>query len=515
VENFPWLTTLALIPLLGAIIVALMPERSDIAARKLGVVFSIIPVLLVVAMGLMFDPASTEPFQFTENVSWIPALGVSYALGVDGIALVLLAMTVVLVPIVLIAGWHESEESPTGASPKGYFALVLALETAIIFVFATTDVFMFYVFFEVMLIPMFYLIGRYGGPQRQYAAMKFLIYSLLGGLFMLASLIGLFITSARETGDPSFDILSLAGLNMDDATQRMLFLGFFFAFAVKAPMVPFHTWLPDAASEAKPGTSVLMVGLMDKVGTFGMIRLVLPIFPEASSFYAPVIMILAVVSVIYGALLAIGQTDMLRLVAYTSISHFGFIVLGIFAFTSQSMAGATLYMVTHGLTTAALLMLVGYMINRRGSKYLSDYGGVQTVAPVLAGLFLIAGLASVSLPGLGSFVSEFLVLLGTFTRSPWLAVVATFGVVLAAVYILWWYQRSMTGKVNPAIKDWSDLKVRETVGVAPAIVLLVAIGFFPQVLLKDINPAVDQTMISIGQTDPQPKLESSAAGEEK
>lgn len=514
-ESFPWLTTLALVPLIGAIIIVLMPESADIAARKLGVVFAIIPVGIVIAMGLLFDSESTEPFQFTESVPWIPSLGVNYALGVDGIALVLLAMTVVLVPIVLIAGWHEAEDSPTGASPKGYFALVLALETSIIFVFATTDVFMFYVFFEVMLIPMFYLIGRYGGPQRQYAAMKFLIYSLLGGLFMLAAMVGLLITSARETGSPTFDVLALADLNMDDATQRMLFLGFFFAFAVKAPMVPFHTWLPDAASEAKPGTSVLMVGLMDKVGTFGMLRLVLPIFPEASSFYAPVIMILAVVSIIYGALLAIGQTDMLRLVAYTSISHFGFIVLGIFVFTTQSLAGATLYMVTHGLTTAALLMLVGYMIRRRGSKYLSDYGGVQTVAPVLAGLFLIAGLASVSLPGLGSFVSEFLVLVGTFSRYPWLAVVATFGIVLAAIYILWWYQRTMNGEVSPAVKGWSDLNVRETVGVAPAIVLLVVIGIFPQIMLKDINPAVERTMVSIGQTDPEPRLAPATAGEEQ
>jgi NADH-quinone oxidoreductase subunit M len=391
----------------------------------------------------------------------------------------------------------------------------LALETCIIFVFATTDVFLFYVFFEVMLIPMFYLIGRYGGPQRQYAAMKFLIYSLLGGLFMLASLIGLYVTSARETGDPSFDVLSLAGLNMDDATQRMLFLGFFFAFAVKAPMVPFHTWLPDAAAEAKPGTSVLMVGLMDKVGTFGMIRLCLPIFPEASAFYAPVIMVVAVIGIIYGALLAIGQTDMLRLVAYTSISHFGFIVLGIFVFTTQSMSGATLYMVTHGLTTAALLMLVGFLITRRGSKYLTDYGGVQKVAPVLAGLFLIAGLASVSLPGLAPFVAEFLVLLGTFTKYPVLAAFATLGVILAAIYILWWYQRAMNGPTKESCANFTDLRGREVLGVAPAIVLLIALGFFPQTVLKDINPAVDRTMVAIGQTDPAPKVEPVAIGEEQ
>ena len=505
-DNFPWLTTLALVPLVGAIVIALMPARSDLTARKIGVVFSVIPVLIVIAMGLLFDPHATAPFQFVESVPWIPALGVNYALGVDGIALVLLAITAVLVPLVLIGGWKEGEDSPTGASAKGYVALVLTLETCIFFVFSATDVFLFYVFFEVMLIPMFYLIGRYGGAQRQYAAMKFLIYSLLGGLFMLAALIGLYVTAAKQTGQPTFAFLDLVNLNIDPGTQKMLFLGFFFAFAVKAPMVPFHTWLPDAAGESKPGTTVLMVGLMDKVGTFGMIRLCLPIFPQASSFFAPIVIAVSVVGILYGALLAIGQTDMLRLVSYTSISHFGFITLGIFAFTTQSLSGATLYMVTHGLTTAALLLLVGYLINRGGSKYIGDYGGVSKVAPVLAGLFLIAGLSSVSLPGLAPFVSEFLVLLGTFTRYPWAAALATLGVILAAIYILWWYQRTMTGPVKENCKSFRDLGGREVWGVAPAIALLIALGFFPQVLLRDINPAVDQTMTWIAQTDPVPTV---------
>lgn len=509
-DSLPWLTILALIPLLGAIVVALMPESAELVARKVAFVFALIPVVIVVLMGLSFSTDPAEPFQFVENVSWIPTLGINYALGVDGIALVLLAMTVVLVPIVMIAGWHEGDESPSGASTKGYFALILALETCIIFVFSATDVFLFYVFFEVMLIPMFYLIGRYGGPQRQYAAMKFLIYSLLGGLFMLAAMIGLYVTSAELTGTATFDLFSLINLDIDPATQKMLFLGFFFAFAVKAPMVPFHTWLPDAAAEAKPGSSILMIGILDKVGTFGMIRLCLPIFPDAAKFFAPVIIGLAVVSIIYGALLAIGQTDMLRLLSYTSISHFGFIVMGIFAFTVTAQAGATLYMVNHGLTTAAMFAVVGYLIWRGKSKYIGDYGGVSKVAPVLAGVFLLSGLSAVSLPGLSSFVSEFMVLLGTFGRYQWAVVISTFGVVLAAIYILWWYQRTMTGPVKESNAHFTDLNGRERWGIAPVLALIVALGFFPQVLLNDINPAVERTVATVGVAQPEPTVATTA-----
>lgn len=507
-DNLPWLTILALTPLVGAIVVTLMPERNEEMARKIGVVFSLIPIAIVVYLGLMFNPESPLPFQFTENVPWIPTLGVSYSLGVDGIALVLLAMTAVIVPAVLIAGWHEGERSPTGGAPSDYIALVLVLESCIFFVFSATDIFLFYIFFEVMLIPMFYLIGRYGGPQRQYAAMKFLIYSLVGGLFLLAALIGLYVTSAQITGEGTFNFLTLANLDIDPDVQKILFLGFFFAFAVKAPMVPFHTWLPDAAAQSKPGTTALMVGILDKVGTFGMIRLCLQLFPDASKFYAPVIIVLAVVGIIYGGLLAIGQSDMLRLVSYTSISHFGVMILGIFAFTTQSMAGATYYMVAHGLTTTALMLLVGAMIWRRGSKYISDYGGIYRVAPVLTGLFLIAGLSSLAMPGTGSFVGEFMVLLGSFTTQPWAVVFATFAVVLAAIYILWWYQRTMAGPLDPACEPMTDLDARERTGIIPVIGLILALGFFPQVLLNNINPAVERTMASIDQVDPLPTVDS-------
>jgi NADH-quinone oxidoreductase subunit M len=379
---------------------------------------------------------------------------------------------------------------------------MLALEVCMIGVFAAVDVFLFYVFFEVMLIPMYFMIGRYGGARRSYAAVKFLIVSLFGGLFMLASLIGLYVVSQREFGAGTFDFTALTQLGMDPNTQRMLFLGFFFAFAVKAPLWPFHTWLPDAATEAQPGSAVLLVGVLDKVGTFGMLRYCLPIFPEASEFYTPIIIVLSVVSIVYGALLAIGQTDIKRLIAYTSVSHFGFIVLGIFAMTSQGQSGSTLYMLNHGFSTAALFLVAGFLMSRRGSKLVDDYGGVSKVAPLLAGFFLVAGLSSLALPGMSSFISEFLVLVGTFVRYPVVAVIATTGIILAALYILWLYQRMMTGPVKEGCEDVKDLTGREIVAISPLVVLIIALGVFPAPALNVINPAVAQTMVAAGVQDP-------------
>jgi NADH-quinone oxidoreductase subunit M len=353
-----------------------------------------------------------------------------------------------------------------------------------------------------MLIPMYFMIGRYGGARRSYAAVKFLIVSLFGGLFMLASLIGLYVVSARELGEGTFDFTALTQLGMDSNTQRMLFLGFFFAFAVKAPLWPFHTWLPDAATEAQPGSAVLLVGVLDKVGTFGMLRYCLQIFPEASQFYTPLIIVLSLVGIVYGALLAIGQTDIKRLIAYTSISHFGFITLGIFVLTSQGQSGSTLYMVNHGFSTAALFLVAGFLISRRGSKLIEDYGGVHQVAPLLAGLFLVAGLSSLALPGMSSFVSEFLVLVGTYVKYPLVAVIATTGIILASLYILWLYQRTMTGPVKPGCEDLKDLSGREVVAVAPLVALILALGVFPAPALEVINPAVDQTLSVVGVQDP-------------
>lgn len=506
--DIPWLTTILLLPALGAVAVALLPKGRPQLAKQLALAVSLATLGLVIAMALQFDGTSAEPFQFVTSTPWIESFGVSFTLGVDGIALVLIALAAILVPVVVLAGWDEADHAD--APTKGYFALMLALEACMIGVFAALDVFVFYVFFEVMLIPMYFMVGRYGGARRSYAAMKFLIVSLFGGLFMLASVIGLYVVSARELGEGTFDFGALTQLSMDDTTQRMLFLGFFFAFAVKAPLWPFHTWLPDTATEATPGSAVLLVGVLDKVGTFGMLRYCLPIFPDASKYYTPVIIVLCLVGIIYGALLAIGQTDIKRLIAYTSISHFGFITLGIFVMTTQGQSGSTLYMVNHGFSTAALFLVAGFLMSRRGSKLIADYGGVVNVAPVMAGFFLVAGLSSLALPGLGSFVSEFLVMTGTFTRNMTAGAIATLGIILAALYILLLYQRTMTGPVKPGCEGITDLRGREVVAVAPLLALIIALGVFPAPALDVINPAVDRAMASVEMTDPPAQIAEGA-----
>jgi NADH-quinone oxidoreductase subunit M len=498
------LVALIALPLVGGLLVALLPKSNPDLARRAALVFSLLVLALGIVVGLAFEIGAGDPFQLTSSWEWIPAWGVSLSFGVDGISLVLILMTVVLVPVCILAGWADVDDSV--GSARGYFAWILVLEGLVLGVFAATDVFLFYVLFEAMLIPMYFLIGRYGGAQRQYAAVKFFLYSLAGGLLMLAALIGLYVVSADQLGSGTFDFAALVGLDIPTETQKWLFLGFFIAFAIKAPLWPLHTWLPDAAAEAPPSSSVLLVGVLDKVGTFGMIRLCLPLFPDASRYFTPMVTVLAVIGIVYGALLAIGQTDLKRLIAYTSVSHFGFIALGIFAMTTQGQSGATLYMVNHGFSIAALFLLVGFMATRRGSRMVEDFGGVQKVAPVLAGLFLIAGLSSLALPGLSSFVSEFLVLAGTFTRYPVPAVIATTGIVLAALYILLMYQRTMTGPVKAGVESMTDLRGREVLALAPVVAIIIALGFFPQVALDIINPTVEQTMTVVGSTDPVPAI---------
>ena len=510
-NSLPLLTLMMVVPLLGAVVVAVLPGSSTRFAKPVALGFSLVTLVLAVLAWARFDPDAVEQFQLSEVHSWIPQFGVSYAVGVDGIALSLIVMSAILTPVCLLAAWNDVSDEGSGRE-KRYFALMLVLEAFIVGVFAATDVFLFYVFFEAMLIPVYFLIGLFGGPRRQYAAMKFLLFSLAGGLIMLVAVIGVYV--AGPGGDEGFLITSLTG-NLDASTTalRWLFVGFFIAFAVKAPMWPVHTWLPDAATEARPATAVLLVGILDKVGTYGMIRFCLQLFPEASVWATPVVITLAVISIIYGALLAIGQTDMMRLIAFTSISHFGLIVLGIFALTTVGGAGSTLYMVTHGFSTAGLFLLAGFLVARRGSKRIPDYGGWQRVTPVLAGTFLVAGLSSLALPGLAPFVSEFLVLQGTFMRYEAAAVIATLGTVLAALYILLMYQRTMTGP-KPTFADGEsphDLSVREKVVVVPIIASFILLGFFPKPVLDILNPAVDRTLVYVGVTDPTPTNASGSA----
>jgi NADH-quinone oxidoreductase subunit M len=496
------LTTMMLLPLIGSLLVAVIPSDQVLRIKQAALATTLLVAISGVLSWIKFDSSNTD-LQFVESAKWIPSFGINYAVGVDGLAIVLIVMSVILAPIVVLAGWNESEGGRW--SPKVFYILILVLETMMIGVFAATDVFLFYVIFEAMLIPVYFLIGGFGTGERAAAAVKFLLYSLFGGLLMLASIIGLYVISGANGGH-TFDITRLSELHMhmSSMTQNLLFLGFFIAFAIKAPLWPLHTWLPDAAAASTPGTSVLLLGVLDKVGTFGMIRFCLALFPDASKTFTPLIIVLAVISIIYGAFLAIGARDIKRLIAYTSISHFGFITMGIFAMTSQGMSGATLYMFNHGFSTAALFLVAGWMQSRRGSSTISDFGGLQRVTPVMAWTFFIAGMSSLALPGLSSFVSEFLVLVGTYTRYPVAAVIATFGIVLAALYILIPVQKALHGPTTPGNENLTDLNLREKIAIAPVIAIIVALGFYPSPLLNVINPASAHVLEVQGFTDPVP-----------
>ncbi|WP_310727725.1 NADH-quinone oxidoreductase subunit M [Streptomyces sp. N2A] len=531
--SFPLLTATAVVPAIGAIATAALPAAKRTAAKWLALLFSLLTFALALVVAFRFDPGAKGPFQLTESHAWIRDFGVRYELGVDGIAVALIALTALLVPFVILAGWHDADTLEE-ATPnrrwrptQGFFALILAVEAMVVISFEATDVFLFYIFFEAMLIPMYFLIGGFGdragadgeersAGRRSQAAVKFLLYNLAGGLIMLAAVIGLYAVTADQLGTGTFSLTQIvdaraAGqLDLGTTTERLLFLGFFFAFAVKAPLWPLHTWLPGAMSESTAPVAVLITAVVDKVGTFAMLRFCLQLFPQASSWATPVILILALISIVYGALLAVAQRDIKRLIAYASISHFGFIILGIFAMTSQGQGGATLYMVNHGISTAALMLVAGFLISRRGSRLIADFGGVQKVAPMLAGTFLIGGLATLSLPGLAPFVSEFLVLVGTFSRYPVIGVIATLGIVLAALYVLVLYQRTMTGPVKSEVSAMPDLRARELVVVAPLIALLLFLGVYPKPLTDLVNPAVEHTLSVVDKKDPKPTAQVNA-----
>lgn len=498
------LSLLVAIPLTAALIVALLPRHAagGVATAKaitLGVSVLTLGMALFVAAQYL-DHGRRDGL--AETYTWIAPLGANIAWSINGISLTLILLAAILFPVVVLAAFDETFEGRR--NHHSYFAWLLTLQGLAFAVFAANDVFLFYIVFEATLVPIYFLIGSYGGARRSYAAMKFLVFNFAGGLIMLFSVIGLYVISARTEGGPSLLFEDVAALGLDGSEGRWLFVGFFIAFAIKAPLWPLHTWLPDAAAAAKPGTSVLMVSVVDKIGTYGMVTLCISLFPEAAKWAAPVVITLAVISVLYGALLAIGQQDLLRLIAYTSVSHFGFIIIGIFAFTQTATAGATLYMFNHGLSTAALFLIAAVLIKRRGTADISAYGGVQKAAPVLSGIFLIAGLSSLSLPGLSPFVSEFLVLVGTFPVYKVAAVVATLGIVLAALYILIAYQRIMTGPPTEHTANFRDVGVRETVVFAPLIGLIIALGFVPQPMLNIINPTVEEHLEHVGQTDPPP-----------
>jgi len=505
-SDFPWLTLLWVVPLLGALAVAFGPR--GVVAKQTALATSVVTLVLGIVAAAQFDTGDTG-FQLTETHSWIKAFGVHYALGLDGLGLLLVLLTVALVPIVLLAAWNDSPDSES----RSFFAWALALEALSLVVFLSTDVFLFYVVFEATLIPAYFLIGGFGKSGRSAAAMKFLMFQLGGGLVLLGSVIGLYVVSAQQ-GSPSYLLTDLQQLDMSTSAERWLFAGFFIAFAAKAPLFPVHTWLADTTEQATPATSVLLVCILDKIGTFGMLRFCLGLFPGASEWATPLVIVLALISIVYGAFVAIGQDDILRLIGLTSLSHFGFITLGIFVFTAQGATGSILYMVNHGVATAALFLIAGFVIKRRGTTLISQMGGLEKVTPVLAGLFLIAGLATAGLPGLSQFVSEILVLIAAFDYRWYVGAIAVTGIVLAAIYMLWAYQRMFTGPnpeglqsdVDAGGDSVADLGRREIAVLVPLMLALVLFGFYPMPLLDVSNPFSEHLLEQTGVPDDGPTV---------
>jgi len=480
----PILTILIAWPLVVGLVLVFVPQ---VRAYSREVALGAALAELVAAVGLIaaFDRDDAATVQFTEQHAWIPQIGASWAVGVNGIGLTLVVLAAVLTPLAILAAWREDEATDRRAQ---YLGLILIAESFMVGIFAARDLVLFYVLFEAMLVPLYFLIGAFGGAQRRYAAVKFLIYSLVGGLIMLVGVIALYF--AGPGGEQAYLLDNLVGIHYAQPwIENLLFVSFFIAFAIKAPMVPLHTWLPTVAENSRAGTTALLVAVLDKIGTFGMLTLCLPLFPNAARWAAPTIIVLAVISVLYGALLAIGQDNMYRLVAFTSVSHFGVMVLGIFALKNTPVEGAAFYMLSHGLSTAALFWLVGFLEARHGTVSVSGFGGVQKVAPVFAGTFLIVGMSALALPGLAPFASEIMVFIGALEVSRAAVIVAITSVILAALYILLMYQKVFTGEPNEAMRTTAELSVRERLVTWPLIVIMLVLGLVPALALNYVGDA--------------------------
>ncbi len=488
----PILSLIVFSPLAGALVVALLPPENAGAIRRSTFVFTLVPLVLAILLLAAFDPANSG-MQCTETARWIPQFHIDYRLGVDGLSLFLVLLTAFLTPVVALASWGDIQKRV-----KEYMVLLLLLECGMLGAFLALDLFLFYVFWEVMLVPMYFLIGIWGGPRRVYAAIKFVLYTMAGSLLMLVGIIYLALQHAAQRGELSFDLLRLYDLSLPFPAQAWLFAAFALAFAIKVPMFPLHTWLPDAHVEAPTGGSVILAGVLLKLGTYGFLRFALPLFPDAAIAAAPVLAALAVVGIVYGALVAMAQPDLKKLVAYSSVSHLGFVMLGLFTFNPEGTAGAIYQMLNHGLSTGALFLLVGMIYERRHTRQIADFGGLWKPLPVYGACFLVILLSSIGLPGLNGFVGEFLILLGAFGRWRLLAAAGATGVVLGAAYMLWMFLRVMFGPMrhgeNAAL---ADLSPREIAALAPILALCLYMGMYPQPLLRRMEPSVDAYLARI------------------
>ena len=473
------------VPLLGAAVLAFVPSsRPDLVRWG---ALAITTIAFALSLVVLADFQTGEAgFQLVSDAEWIPDWGISYITALDGISLWMVLLTTFLMPLAVLASWSITSRV------KPYFAFLLALETGMLGVFCALDLFLFYIFWEATLIPMYFLIGMWGYGRRIYAAMKFFLFTIVGSLLMLVAILFLYFV---PDGPATFDYRELLGTPLALDVQRLLFLGFFASFAVKVPLVPVHTWLPDAHTEAPTAGSVLLAGVLLKMGAYGLIRFAIPLFPDAARELVPLVIALALIGIVYGALVAMMQKDLKRLIAYSSVAHLGFVMLGVFVGTIEGMSGGVLQMVNHGLSTGALFMLVGMLYDRRHTRAIADFGGIAKAAPWLAGVFLFVALSSLGLPGLNGFVGEFLILLGTFLAYEWWAIPAAFGIVLAAIYLLWAYQRVFHGEItDDANRNLKDLVPREAIMLAPIVALIVAIGVYPKPFLERINPAAERAV---------------------
>jgi NADH-quinone oxidoreductase subunit M len=469
------LTVVTFLPAAGALLLALVPRRSEGLLRAGGLAVTLATFALALPLYFRFDPGSAD-YQFQEQAAWMPSLGVGYHLGIDGISLLLVLLTTFLTPLALASAWRAIDDRA-----KEFVVTMLVLETGMVGVFVSLDLFLFYVFWEAMLVPMYLIIGVWGGPSRVYAAVKFVLYTIAGSLLMLVAILFLYFQHGAATGTFTFDLPTLARWVVPTGpAQTLMFLAFALAFAIKVPLFPFHTWLPDAHVEAPTAGSVILAGVLLKMGTYGFLRFCLPLFPDASLTFGPLMLALAVIGIVYGAWVSTVQPDLKKLVAYSSVSHLGFVVLGIFTLTPLGLVGGLLQMVNHGLSTGALFLLVGMVYERRHTRLIADLGGLWRTVPGFSAVFLVVTLSSLGLPGLNGFVGEFLVLVGAFQVNPALAALATTGIIFAAVYLLWMYQRVVFGEVtHEANRRLVDLAPREWAVLAPVLVFIVWIGVYP------------------------------------
>jgi NADH-quinone oxidoreductase subunit M len=492
------LSLMTFLPLIGVLLLLFIPKESHGLLR--GVAVAVALVTFLVSIPLVTGFTTNAEFQFVKDVPWIAAgpFVMRYHVGIDGISLWLVILTTFIMPIAILSTWTAVEEKV-----KEYMICLLLLEVGMLGAFISLDLFLFYIFWEVMLIPMYFIIGIWGGKQKIYAAIKFFIYTMAGSVLMLVALIALYFLGTKA-GIPNFGITNFYGLSIDPAIQTWLFLAFAFSFAIKVPLFPVHTWLPLAHTEAPTAGSVILAAILLKMGTYGYVRFAMPLFPDAAARFTPLVATLAVIGIIYAALVAMVQEDVKKLVAYSSVAHLGFVMLGIFALNQQGISGGMLQMLNHGVSTGALFLIVGFIYERRHTRLITDFGGLSKQMPIFATIFMIVTFSSIGLPGTNGFVGEFLVLIGAYeSHLRWYAIIATSGVILSAVYMLWMFQRVMFGELsNPKNQVLKDLNAREIVIMVPLVVLIFVMGVYPTPFIEKMAPSIDR-LISISKSKQQ------------